>query len=107
IRADLVTGVQTCALPISVRHQALRTAIDWSYDLLAPGEQALFARLSVFAGTCTVEAAEDVLGEDAVEVLSSLIDKSLVRLEGTDQAPRYRLLRTIREHALERWHATG
>jgi len=90
-----------------VRHQALRTAIDWSYDLLAPGEQALFARLSVFAGTCTVEAAEDVLGEDAVEVLSSLIDKSLVRLEGTDQAPRFRMLRTIREYALERLHETG
>jgi len=90
-----------------VRHQALRTAIDWSYDLLAPGEQALFARLSVFAGTCTVEAAADVLGEDAVEVLSSLIDKSLVRLEGTDQAPRFRMLRTIREYALERLLETG
>src|SRR5439155_19395549 len=84
------------------RHQALRTAIDWSYDLLEPDERALFARFSVFAGTFTVEAAEHVLGADAVERLASLIDKSLVRLEGTDERPRFRMLRTIREYALER-----
>ncbi len=84
------------------RHQALRTAIDWSYDLLEPNERALFARLSVFAGSCTLEAAEHILGGNAVEGLASLIDKSLVRLEGTDETPRFRMLRTIREYALER-----
>ena len=89
------------------RHQALRAAIDWSYDLLEPAERALLARFSSFAGGCTLEAAEAVLGPDAVEGLASLIDKSLVRLEGTDENPRFRMLRTIREYAQDRLREAG
>jgi predicted ATPase/class 3 adenylate cyclase len=85
------------------RHQALRTAIDWSYDLLDPEEQKFFRSLSVFAGTCTLDAADDVLGRDALDMLASLIDKSLVRREGS----RFRMLRTIREYALERLREIG
>jgi predicted ATPase/class 3 adenylate cyclase len=101
-RFKLLTGGPRDA---PTRHQALRTAIDWSYDLLEPNEQALFARLSVFAGSFTLEAAEHILGAEAVEELASLIDKSLVRLEGSDETPRFRMLNTIREYALQRLRA--
>jgi predicted ATPase/class 3 adenylate cyclase len=103
-RFKLLTGGPRDA---PTRHQALRTTIDWSYDLLEPNEQALLARLSVFAGSFTLDATEHILGADAVEGLASLIDKSLVRLEGSDETPRFRMLRTIREYALDRLRAAG
>jgi len=90
------------------RHQTLRAAIDWSFDLLEPQERAVFARLSVFAGGCTLEAAEAVLGDDEVaaddvlELLSSLIDKSLVVVDRTRSVTRYDMLETIRQYAQER-----
>ncbi len=89
------------------RHRALRAAIDWSYDLLEPNEEVLFARLSVFAGSFTLEATEHIVGAEVVDELASLIDKSLVRLEGSEEIPRFRMLRTIRDYALERLRATG
>ncbi len=85
------------------RHETLRAAIDWSYELLSEPQQTLLGRLSVFAGGCTVEAAEAVCadGIDLVGELAALIDKSLVRREGSDAEPRLAMLETIREYARE------
>jgi len=98
----LVTGDRT-VLP---RQRTLRALIDWSHDLLSPQERTLFQRLSVFAGGWTLDAADAVgAGEnvDAAEVmdlLSQLVEKSLVVLE-VDGA-RYRMLDTVRQYAQER-----
>ena len=84
------------------RHATLRATIEWSYDLLSPREQELFADLAVFRGGCTLEAAEEVCDAD-LDTLASLIDKSLVRRR-TDRggADRYWMLETIREFATAR-----
>ena len=91
------------------RHQTLRAAIDWSYDLLTDPERRLLRRLSVFVDSFTLEAAEDVaagLDADAagvVDILGHLIDKSLVHVtdrEGTNL--RYRLLETVRQYAYQK-----
>ena len=84
------------------RQQTLRATIAWSHDLLSADEQRLFARLSVFAGGCTLEAAETVCAAD-LDVLESLVDKSLVRRSGE----RFWMLETIREFALERLEESG
>ena len=78
------------------RQQTLRATIVWSYELLSPNEQRLFARLATFAGGCTLEAAEHVCHAD-LETLASLVDKSLVR----HREHRYWMLETIREFAGE------
>ena len=85
------------------RHRGLRAAIGWSYELLEPDEQRLFARLAVFRGGCTLTAAESVCGDglNVVDGLSSLVDASLVRLVGTGEEPRFAMLETIREYAAE------
>ncbi len=108
-RFAILTGGNRSALP---RHQTMRALIDWSYDLLAPDEQRLFERLSVFAGGCDLAAAADVLGEGAGEVevlttLSSLVDKSLVVADTTDREPRYRLVESTRQYACEKLAARG
>ena len=91
------------------RHQTLRAAIDWSYDLLTDPERRLLRRLSVFVDSFTLEAAEDVAvgldveGAGVMDVLSHLIDKSLVHIadrEGTNL--RYRLLETVRQYAYQK-----
>ena len=79
------------------RQQTLRATIEWSYDLLPPEEQVLFRRLAVFAGGCTLEAAEEVAGAD-LDTLQSLVEKSLLRFSNE----RYWMLETIREYAGER-----
>ncbi len=91
------------------RHATLRAAIDWSYDLFAADEQRVLARLSVFAGGCSLDAAEAVCsgaGIDDVEVLdllSALVARSLVVAEDAPSGERrYRLLETIRQYAEER-----
>ena len=84
------------------RQQTLQATIAWSHDLLSADEQRLFARLSVFAGGCTLEAAERVCAAD-LDVLESLVDKNLVRRSGE----RFWMLETIREFALERLEQTG
>jgi predicted ATPase/DNA-binding SARP family transcriptional activator len=91
------------------RHQTLRAAIDWSHDLLSEEDQTLLARLSVFAGGWTVEAAEAVCNSDldVISGLSSLVDKNLVQLGGSEQEPRLTMLETIREYARERLEAGG
>ncbi len=88
------------------RHQTLRDTIAWSYDLLDPAEQRLFRTLGVFAGGATYDAIEIVASQDGsfdvMTGLGSLVDKSLVvEREGTDGTPRFVLLETIREFALE------
>jgi predicted ATPase/class 3 adenylate cyclase len=90
-----------------VRQQTLRDAIAWSHDLLDDDERTFFRRLAVFRGTCTLEAAERVCdpsasGGDALELMSSLVDKSLVQRVETDGEPRFGLLFVIREFAKER-----
>jgi non-specific serine/threonine protein kinase len=74
----------------------LRATIEWSFELLLPEEQQLFARLSVFAGGCTLEAAEEVADAD-LDTLQSLVEKSLLRFTNS----RYWMLETIREYAGE------
>ena len=84
------------------RQQTLRATIEWSYELLAPAEQRLFTRLSVFAGGCTLDAAEEVADAD-LDTLQSLVEKSLVRR--TDG--RFWMLETIREFAVDQLGHTG
>jgi predicted ATPase len=111
-RFDLLTGG---AVDLPERQKTLRNAIDWSYDLLNEGEQAMLARLAVFVGGCSLEAAEGVGGApyglgmgEVIDVLASLVDKSLVRqLEGADGEPRFGMLETIREYALARLDERG
>jgi predicted ATPase/DNA-binding SARP family transcriptional activator len=91
------------------RHQTLRATLDWSYELLSAPRRRLFARLAVFAGGWTLEAAETVCDGDldVVDGLASLIDKSLVRLEGSEEEPRFAMLETIREYGLEKLRQLG
>jgi predicted ATPase/class 3 adenylate cyclase len=89
------------------RHQTLRDTIAWSHDLLTPDEQALFRRLAVFAGGCTLEAAEAIcnadLTLDVLDGIASLVEKSLLReADGPEGEPRLTMFDTIREFALER-----
>ena len=94
-------------------HQTLRATIDWSYQLLAEPEQRLLARLAVFAGGCTLEAAETVCGGDGIdpdtvfELLASLVARSLVVAEEHGPETRYRLLETIRQYGEERLDEAG
>jgi predicted ATPase/class 3 adenylate cyclase len=95
------------------RQRTLRATIAWSHDLLDPVERRLFARLSVFAGGWTFESAEAVcdpeeFGLDALDGLTSLVDKSLVRrMEAPGRLPRFSMLETIREFAQEQLEAGG
>ncbi len=91
------------------RQRTIRATIDWSYELLEPQDQRLFMRLAVFAGGCTLEAAESVCGDDldVVDGLASLTDSGLIRVEGTDEAPRFTMLEPIREYAVERFEESG
>jgi predicted ATPase len=107
-RLGLLTRGDRTALP---RQQTLRASIDWSYDLLTDDERALLRRLSVFAGGWTLEAAEavgadgDVEKAEILDLLTNLVEKSLVTLEA--ERARYRLLETIREYTQERLDESG
>ena len=110
-RFRLLTGGSRTALE---RHQTLRAAVDWSHALLTDPERALFARLAVFAGGFTLEAAEAVgtgdglAAEDVLDLLTRLVDKSLVVAEAPPAGTaRYRLLETLRQYAQERLAAGG
>jgi predicted ATPase len=104
----LLTGGDATALP---RQQTLRASIDWSYDLLTVPERIVLRRLAVFTGGWTLEAAEavgaggDVAAADLMDLLTHLVDKSLVALDA--QGERYHLLETVRQYAQELLRASG
>ena len=122
-RFQLLTGGSRTALP---RQQTLRALIDWSYSLLNEPERVMLRRLSTFAGGWTLEAAESVCGESAdgvasdadepivteedeheqtvnvLDLLTRLVDKSLVVMDEQGEAPRFEMLETIREYAREK-----
>jgi predicted ATPase len=109
-RFELLAGGRRRAVE---RHQTLRAAIDWSYELLSQPEQQLLARLAVFAGGCTLEAAEAVCAGEPIaahdiwELLASLVARSLVVADDTGAETRYRLLETIRQYGEERLAEAG
>jgi non-specific serine/threonine protein kinase len=113
-RLSLLTRGSRTALP---RHQTLRATIDWSYELLSEPEQILLRRLAVFAGSFTLEAAEEVTSADdlprqrILDLLESLVNKSLVMMDeppGTGSAEaRYRMLETIHEYVREKLREAG
>ena len=109
-RLDLIAGGGP---DLPARQRTLRATLDWSYQLLGPFEQALFARLSVFAGGATVEAIEAVCrddeGPDLLDGLSSLLEKSLLTsgvVEAVGQ-PRLQMLQIVRDYARERLEERG
>jgi predicted ATPase/class 3 adenylate cyclase len=104
-RFAMLTGGSRTALP---RHQTMRALIDWSYDLLSAQEQRLFRRLSIFAGGWTLDAAVEVCsGDDVLDLLSALVDKSLVVAEPGGEQQRYGSLESTREYARERLAQSG
>jgi non-specific serine/threonine protein kinase len=109
-RLHLLAGSTRTVPP---RHQTLRATLDWSHALLSEAEQTLFRRLAVFVGGWTVEGAESVCAgdgleeSDVVDVLSRLVDKSLVTAEPGDETPRFRMLETIRQYAGDRLLDSG
>ena len=109
-RFRLLTGATRTALP---REQTLRASVDWSHELLSEGERVVLRRLGVFAGGFTLDAAERVApgegvdGYAVLELLTSLVDKSLVMVEERGAAARYRLLETVRHYALDRLAQSG
>ncbi|HEX5848531.1 MAG TPA: LuxR C-terminal-related transcriptional regulator [Rubrobacter sp.] len=106
----LLTGGGRTRIP---HHKTLRAAMDWSYDLLTGQEQTFLARLSVFAGGFALEAAEAVgTGEDidryeALDLLASLVDRSLVLVAEHDGEARYRLLETVRQYGRGKLEGLG
>ena len=109
-RFGLLTGGGRAALP---RHQTLRTTIDWSYELLAVAERTLLRRLCVFAGRFTLDDIEAVCTSDdvpvgeALDLLSSLVDKSLVVKEDVKGIACYRLHETMREYSALKLQEAG
>lgn len=110
-RFSLLTIGSRTTLP---RHQTLRGAVDWSYDLLTNQERCLFRRLSVFIGGWNLEAAEAICGTEAdlpssevLDVLAQLANKSLVQVTECDGQARYSMLETIRQYAFERLVDSG
>ena len=110
-RLPLLTGG---GRDLPTRQQTMRNAIAWSYDLLAPEEQVIFRRLAVFVGGFTMEAAETIvespghLHVDPFNTISALLDSSLLRqVSGPSEEPRYQMLETVREYALEQLAHSG
>jgi predicted ATPase len=100
------------------RQRTLKNTLDWSFGLLSASEQRLFVRLGVFAGTFGLPAVQAVCADDqpvghattaeeVMDTMSALVDSSLVRPEPTDDEPRFSLLETIRQYALERLQDSG
>ena len=109
-RFRLLTAGARTALP---RQQTLRAVVDWSYDLLFEDERRLFARLSVFAGGCDLDAAEAVCADEGVpageilDVLSRLVDKSLVTAADSGRETRFSQLQTLWQYGRERLSESG
>jgi len=109
-RYKLLTGGSRV---LQQRQQTLRALVDWSYDILSEAEQQLLQRLSVFRGGFDLEAAEQVCSAepidllDVLDLLASLVEKSLVMLDEQGETPRYRMLDTIGEYAREKLEHAG
>lgn len=109
-RFRLLTSGDRSVLP---RQQTLRALIDWSYDLLRENEKMLLCRLSVFVGGWTLSASEKVCGFapleewEVLDLLTSLVDKSLVQVDEVAGSTRYGLLETVRQYGIERLRANG
>src|SRR5579872_3416765 len=109
-RFRILTGGSRTALP---RQQTMRAMVDWSYDLLSEDEKTLFRRLAIFAGGWSLEAATEICSDDALEswavldLLQSLVDKSMVIAELSGAEQRYRLLESQRQYALELLERSG
>ena len=109
-RFRLLTGGSRTALP---RQQTLRAMIDWSYDLLSENEKLLLRRLSIFMGGWTLEAAEQVCSDEAIkaddvlDLLTHLVDKSLVVTDEQPTQLRYRMLETVRQYSREKLLDSG
>jgi predicted ATPase/DNA-binding winged helix-turn-helix (wHTH) protein len=108
-RFRMLTGGARTAMR---RHQTLQAAIDWSHALLSPEEQTVLRRLGVFVGGFTLELAQEVAGDERIgewavlDALCALVDKSLVAADA-GEPPRYQLLETMREYALEKLADAG
>jgi len=89
------------------RQRTLRAAIDWSYELLDTEQRELLAALAVFAGGFDLDAVEALVGDNAVDGLSALVDANLLQLTAGGDEPRFGLLETVREYARERLAASG
>jgi predicted ATPase len=109
--ASRLTVLSGGARDAPVRQRTLRVTMAWSHDLLSKEERVLFRRLAVFGGGSTLKMAEAVTNVDesldVLEALSALVDQSLLRRSGSQAEPRYQMLETIREFALERLAASG
>jgi len=109
-RFRVLDGGQRSAMP---RHRTIRTMIEWSHELCTPAERALWARLSVFAGTFSISVAEEVCadpelaGDELVTVLIGLVDKSVLLRSEPGGAARYRLLDTLREFGAAQLAVSG
>jgi predicted ATPase len=109
-RFRLLTGGSRTSLP---RQQTLQATMDWSYDLLSHKERAVLRRLSVFAGGCTLEAAELICSgrrirkHEVLDLLTQLVDKSLVNVESRGGEARYWLLETVRQYGRKRLQELG
>jgi non-specific serine/threonine protein kinase len=109
-RYDVLTAGTPGAIP---RHQTLRAAIDWSFQLCTGAEQAMWSRASVFAGSFDLAAAEGVCGDDGLpvetiyELVDGLVDKSILAREDHAGLARYRLLETVRQYGQDRLHESG
>lgn len=109
-RFRLLAGGSRTAMP---RQQTLKAAMDWSYDLLTSQEAAVLRRLSVFNRGCTLGAAEavcaadDVASHEVLDVLTHLVDKSLVVAEEEDRENRYRLLETVKQYGRDKLVESG
>lgn len=94
------------------RHQSLRAAVDWSFDLLSPDEQTLWCRLSIFPAGFDLEGAEAICGGEGLtgavpELVAGLVEKSILQRELSESTPRYRMLETIRSYGRERLSSSG
>jgi len=109
-RLSILTGG---ARDLPQRQQTIRSAIDWSYNLLDEAEKVLFTQLAAFTGGWTLKAAEAVSGGegntsgDVLDLLTRLTDKSLIEVHAQAEASRYRMLETIRQFALEKLNESG
>jgi predicted ATPase/DNA-binding NarL/FixJ family response regulator len=109
-RFALLTGGSRTALP---RHQTLQATMDWSHELLPPAAQRLWRRLAIFAGSFELAAAEAVCSDDVldqtqlIDLLTVLVDSSIVQVHESAGARRYQLLETIREYGLQKLEDVG